>query len=460
MKNNVEILKLLLQYDPNVNLLHKPNTIKFTTIHLAAKKQNLTMMKLLIQHGFDCDKFINNIIYCEGHRSVFLEFCYNGNVECMDYLMTQCKNIIDVWQRDIDGNNGLHIAVNKQHVSMVQYLLDNVYNNGDMKRKIFDQTVGINGKHISCVAAERGTTQDGLVIFKLLKENQCTIHHHAIGHAASYSSLVLDYMLHEQLYPNKNKMHMYLTKQFLRDILANAQARLVHKNILIVVKYLCNMRDKVSIKDYQKWILNIFYRVVTYGTMDGYFQMFKEMLKIWMHNDDWKCFTTSKIIDKKLLINLEKKINNPTNTRDVCDVKWCLLLQTMINSFDDKTLLNKYDTDNNESDCKRNDHYYCHKKHLMNQVKNNNTKNDLLSNKKCDICNQLRDINLLSLECLTCQKYICNECFNSIRKLIELLENEEYNQFNQTIDQCKTFQQENIIQTVELYIILVNYRKP
>ena len=44
-ENNVEILTLLLKYNPNVNLLCKPNSKKYTTMHIAAMKQNVLMMK-------------------------------------------------------------------------------------------------------------------------------------------------------------------------------------------------------------------------------------------------------------------------------------------------------------------------------------------------------------------------------------------------------------------------------
>ena len=81
-------------------------------------------MKLLIQHGFDCDKFINNIYYDDKHRSVFLQLCHNGNVECMDYLMNECKNKIDIWQRNINGDNGLYSAVKNQHVSIGEVFIE------------------------------------------------------------------------------------------------------------------------------------------------------------------------------------------------------------------------------------------------------------------------------------------------------------------------------------------------
>ena len=79
-------------------------------MHTAAINQNVAMMKLLIQHGFDCDKLINSISDYGSNRSVFLILCENGNVECMDYLMNikQCKNKIDIWQRDIDNVHNMY----------------------------------------------------------------------------------------------------------------------------------------------------------------------------------------------------------------------------------------------------------------------------------------------------------------------------------------------------------------
>ena len=301
-------------------------------------------------------------------------------------------------QRDINGTNGLYSAVRNQHVSMVKYLLNNVYKDDEMKMKIFNQTDGRSGKHISCIAAEKGTTQDGLVIFKLLKQNKCPIHPLAIGSAASHSSLILEYMLNEQLYQNCD----YLTKELIVNTLGNARVNLVHKNVLIIFKYLSNMKDKVSINDYKQWIKNIFSNIMMYGTMDGYFQMFKEMIEMVLNNNnDWKCFTTSKVIDKPLLVNLEAKIKNPKNTSDIVDDKWCILLQTMIDSFEDNRLLDKYDDDgddDSESDVKRID----------------DESNDL-----------------------------------DVFKLIKYLENEEYIKFNQTINQFKQLNQQNIIKTVE-----------
>ena len=447
-KNNVEILTLLLKYNPNINLLCKPNNKKYTTMHIAALKQNVSMMKLLIQHGFDCQKFINNIYYEHSHRSVFLELCVNGNVECMDYLMNKCKNKIDIQQRDINGFNGLHLAVKQQHLSMVEYLLDNVYNNHEMKMKIFNQSVGISGKHTSVVAAEVGTTEDGLDIFKLLKQNKCPIHDAAIEYAAYFSSLILDYMLNHQLYPN----YKYLSNKLIRIAIKNAHVHLVHKNVLIIIKHLSNMKDKVSMDEYQEWIINIFFNIMMNGTMDGYFELFKEMIVILLNNDDWKCFGNSEIIDKKLLLNVQSKINNPTNTTDIIDEKWCILLNKMIDSFDDDILLlNDYESDLKEEEKKdkNDDDYYCNKNHLM--TKTESKRNN--SNNKCSYCNTFSDTNPLSFECIECIEYICVECINNVIILNDYLKNETFSQFDKKINQLNKIKQKKIIIQVELFVL-------
>ena len=90
-------------------------------INIIPMKQNETMINFLRQHGFDYDTLIGKIYHGASHGYVFLELCYNGNVQCMDYLISQYKDNIDIWQRNIYGYNGLHIAINEENVQMVQY---------------------------------------------------------------------------------------------------------------------------------------------------------------------------------------------------------------------------------------------------------------------------------------------------------------------------------------------------
>ena len=134
-------------------------------------------------------------------------------------------------------------------------------------------------------------------------KHRYAIHDDAIVSAAHYSSMMPDYMLRDKIYSNE----IHLSNDLISDALENASVNLVHKNI-IVLRYLSNMKDKVSIDidAYKKWIGNLLCNIMMRGTMDGYFQMFKEILPILLQKEkqghDWKCFTKSKIIDKKLLI--------------------------------------------------------------------------------------------------------------------------------------------------------------
>ena len=380
----------------------------------------------------------------------------------MDYLMGQCKNKIDIWQRDLDGHNGLHLAVKNQRVSMVKYLLDNVYTTDEMKRKVFNQTIGINDMHISLLAANTGTTQDGLVIFKLLKENKCQIHNQTIEYAASYSSLILDYMLNEKLYTNL----MHLSNDLIDITVANARVHLVHKNLLMIVKYLNSMTDTVSINEYRQWIINVFYNIMMSGTMDGYFKMLKEMIVILLNNEqlqqpddcDWKCFTKSQIIDAELLMKLKDKMDGSTNTQDIADSKWCILLKDMIDSFKNDKILSKYDgedeTAENKSDSKEDaenngDNPHCTKNHSMLEMSSKNNTHDTESGKKCNCCSEFKYTNVLSFECVECGDYICQECSSDLIKLNQYLENEGFQQFETMMNQCSKIKQENMIKQVE-----------
>ena len=202
------------------------------------------------------------------------------------------------------------------------------------------------------------------------------------------------------------------------------------------------------------------------GTMDGYFRMLKEIIVILLKNatkqqqqpQDWKCFVNSTIIDKQILMKIEKKIRDPTNVRDMVDDKWCLLLKTMIGSFEDQSLLKKYDNDEyeNKLDSKENDEnnvddHYCNKNHLMVEVKQGNYDNstDTLPVKKCDYCNGLCDLNATSFECIECNQCICQECIKNEIQLIQHLKNQEFEQFETKVKYARMIR----LEKVELYLL-------
>ena len=200
------------------------------------------------------------------------------------------------------------------------------------------------------------------------------------------------------------------------------------------------------------------------GSMDGYFKMFKEMIGILskheqtQQDDNWKCFTKSTIVDKSLLVNVEKKINNPSNTSDIVDDKWCSLLKTMIDSFDDETLLNKYD-DPDDLDCKTNDElheddnsgrFFCNKNHSMIKIQSQTDTHP--KQQKCVYCNNLHNMTSLSLECAKCQEYICTTCINNVIEFIRMLEKQQFDTFSSKLGTFTQIHQENMIKTVELVI--------
>ena len=234
------------------------------------------------------------------------------------------------------------------------------------------------------------------------------------------------------------------------------------------------MKDKVSTNEYKKWIMNIFSTVMMRGTMDGYFKMFKHMIVILLKNNkkhqqyqDWKCFVKSKIIDQNLVIQVEHKINDPINYRDMVDNKWCVLLKTMIDSFEDPSLLEKYidETKSDSKESEKNDigDYYCNKNHLMVEIRNGNydkkqrnsvNSRDTSAIYECRCCDLLRDANVISLECIECDEYICQECVKNVIELDHHLKSEGFKQFERMMNEYTKTKQQKMIKQVELSVYI------
>ena len=201
---------------------------------------------------------------------------------------------------------------------------------------------------------------------------------------------------------------------------------------------------------------------MNYGTMDGYLKLFKEMILILLlqdeDDDDWNCFVKSKIIDKRLLVNVQSKMNDASNISDIIDDKWCILLQRMIDSFDDERvllLLNDYDQEEEKKKDKNEDayDYYCKKNHLMTKTESN-TKSKTNNGCCCFYCNNISSLNSLSVECIECEEYICKECINNFTIFNDYLKNEKFDQFEKEINQYNKVKQENILIQVELFVLL------
>ena len=418
--NNVEILKLLLMHGANPNATYQKNTAKTTTMHYAASHKNVLLMKLLIKYGFDCKKLINSIEYAGNCYSVFLMLCHNGSTKCMEYLINACqlKHVkIDTQHRDMRGRNGLYIAVNQENVSMVSYLLDNIYNDPNIKTSILSN-------HVSDIAAQ-STTQDGLSILKLLIKHKCPINKEKnngksviIDTAASRSSLIFDFMLKKQLYPDLN----YLTTKVMRMIFLNGSRLVIPENICLIVKHL--VTQEMDNDSYKQYVINVLYRIMMNGTFDGYFDFIKHLICIFVKANNWKHFLQSKLIDRHVVKQLSNKLNDT-------DPSWYQLLSKMNGSFDDNNLLNEYDDDAkyNESKMNESDEICCNKNHLLIKYQNSQT----ALNEKCTLCEE-KSVRIDCYQCVECNECICNDCYNTVAKLNAMLKKRQFEQFEETTD--------------------------
>lgn len=101
-----------------------------TTMIIAAQRGEMELIKLLSRYKFDLKTLINHQ-EASKQMSAFLALCFNGDIECLDYVMNWCnKDIdctIDVFATQIDGSNALHLAAQEEDLKMTQYLLSNVY---------------------------------------------------------------------------------------------------------------------------------------------------------------------------------------------------------------------------------------------------------------------------------------------------------------------------------------------
>ena len=356
--NSTETLAVLLEHGANPNVFYDPNKIKKTTMHFAAQHGNIKMMKLLINYGFDCDKLINNIYYSEHNASVFLILCGLGNVQCMNYLLSYCKNNnyeIKIEEKTVESMNGLQIAIYFEQLEMVEYLLTKVYDNDKLRMEIMDQRVG-NGNHHTFELAACNSTQDGLEIFKLLRKYECPIagndQKKIFRYAAVLSPLIFEYILNEQLYPNFG----FVEKKSIELILVKAQATIIYQNMEIVVRYLhdYSIKHHHSLKMKKCHIINTLAQIMGIGSFDSYFKFIKHLIEILLDTDDWKYFIKSDLIDKQVLAQIWCKITEENNGKDKS--KWCKLLDTMCKSIEkaETSLLVEYDC---QDDTKNDDDY-------------------------------------------------------------------------------------------------------
>ena len=90
------------------------------------QQKNLDLMKLLHKYKFNW----NILQELNQYRSLWLDLCMTGTVDCMQFLFNHCCNWIDIKQFGIYNYreyDGLNWAVMMKNEKMIEYLLTNVY---------------------------------------------------------------------------------------------------------------------------------------------------------------------------------------------------------------------------------------------------------------------------------------------------------------------------------------------
>lgn len=130
-KNNCSMVKLLLKNGADPSIVEKKRR-RYTTLHVAAIKGNKKIMKLLIDHGFDLEKLVDAeaivslFEYKINFMTVFLILCREGNVECLEYLLSVCA-FVKIGAQDFYKRNAIFLSIEFERISMLEYLISKVY---------------------------------------------------------------------------------------------------------------------------------------------------------------------------------------------------------------------------------------------------------------------------------------------------------------------------------------------
>ena len=442
------MVKLFLAYgaDPNLS-----NDIKMTTMHIAARKKNVEMVKVLVEREFDIEKLINQIVMGDRfeYRSVFLMLCSNGSVECLDYLLSVCKRnvknknkwLMDVFAKDSKGRNGLYVAVGHQKLSMCEYLLKKIYDNDELRQEMMNQT-DKRGQHISELAAEK-TSADCVEIFKLLIKYKCDVDYQSnymapIYIAAICSPPMFSFMLNQGLFDAKHQCKKIITEIVVRG----RSFEIKEKNIIAVCNYIQSHRRNL------RYVHQVLESIIEQGFDDNliYFIISLNVFLSTEKIDDWQYFYLSKYIVSKSSINKLKNIIG-------IDKKWIELLNNMLIARNDVKMWHEkfqiydmYINNQKENDFFNETFYNCSNNHRMNHC---DSMVKLCHDVYCGKCHHCVKFN--GYKCDMCSEYLCADCNYSF-KLNQMLKKKLFTQFNQEI--AKYYKDSHVMRQVRYYVRL------
>lgn len=110
LEDNIEIVKILVEYGADVNLKNN----NYTPCMSATFVGNLEIIKLLVEYGGNCD-----LITTRGH-SAFQLACKRGHKEIVKYLFSNSTTE--------ERNNGLWLSCQYNKVEVVEFLLKRFVN--------------------------------------------------------------------------------------------------------------------------------------------------------------------------------------------------------------------------------------------------------------------------------------------------------------------------------------------
>ena len=147
MLNDIELIKIILKYHPDINKLDAKNRNAIVYSVLYDNNDNPDIISLLIEEKANIDSFIEepiNNLY-EIH-SIFTFACFKGLVNIVKVLLDNKVNVN--YQTKLKGETGLHLAVQYQHIEIIKLLLNN--------NVVFVDQVDYNGKKPFDIAKEKG----------------------------------------------------------------------------------------------------------------------------------------------------------------------------------------------------------------------------------------------------------------------------------------------------------------
>ena len=413
-EEHLDLAKQLLDNGANVNSMPEAHG-KLTAMHcivISAKPSSvqatLAAAKLVGSYGFDGKNLINTTC---NNINIFWYCCCGGHIELLDYLLKQYKNINVFYQ--ISGIGGLGAAIAYEHVEMVKYLLETVYNKNSNLVLNKASAVAGNAAGNAFLLAARLNSAHGLEIMQLLLKHGANANSFIYSDGgiwtttlhfvcASNATKSLRFMLENNLCPNIDQKQSANATRTVLEIALNL-------NNMDIAKLLCIYRkDRDSIKSALQQVTRKSYHRTTI-TIDK----FKLVLKWLINIDDEKNESTkSQLIDEKML----QQIKDDPGTHGQFDTLLSELIQIFKNP--NHKMIDIVNHISNESETKEDNtdeiivtKIKCDEQHPMVP-----SESKTISTSKCFMCQKEKTHFSHMCSNVKCAKKLCTECNDAWNK--------------------------------------------